>query len=199
MHPNSKYHAHDRGIPELLSDGICFGMVFLTTTDGPRVAHTPLLLKDDVTVQFHLARHNAIAPHLDGRTALLVVNGPDAYVSPRWYDDRATVPTWDYVALELEGPVRRMDDEGLDALLHTFIERSEANLPGTGFSAGETPAEVWNTLFKGIVGFEMSVAKRRSTVKLSQKKAPHVRERIARGLQQAGHGEMAELYRTMPT
>ncbi|RIV87918.1 FMN-binding negative transcriptional regulator [Aurantiacibacter zhengii] len=198
MHPNANYHAHGDGMEEWLLDPIGFGMVFLTTPEGPRVAHTPILRARQDTVQFHLARNNALAPHLDGSKALLVVNGPDAYVSPRWYDNRTTVPTWDYVALELEGQVRRMSDEGLDALLHTLIERSEARIPGAPFVAEETPADIWAKLFRGIAGFEMTVEERRSTVKLSQKKAPHERARIAGGLDQADHREIASLYRAMP-
>ena len=198
MHPNANYHAQGGDLEKSLLDPIGFGMVFLTTPQGPRVAHTPLFLAQHGTVHFHLARSNAMAPHLDGSKALLVVNGPDAYVSPRWYDNRATVPTWDYVALELEGQVRRMDDGGLDALLHTLIDRSEARIPGAPFTAKETPADTWNKLFEGIAGFEMTVQERRSTVKLSQKKAPDERERIADGLEQVGHREMASLYRTMP-
>lgn len=115
MHPNPLYRTDDRALCESLIDEIGFGMVFAQTPDGPRVAHTPLLSTGDGAIQFHLARGNALARHMEGSTALIVVNGPDAYVSPRWYANRDTVPTWDYVALELEGRVRRMDDEGLQA------------------------------------------------------------------------------------
>ncbi|MFN9633742.1 MAG: FMN-binding negative transcriptional regulator [Erythrobacteraceae bacterium] len=107
MHPNPLYRTDDRALCEGLIDEIGFGMVFAATPEGPRVAHTPLLSNGKGAVQFHLARSNALARHLDGETALIVVNGPDAYVSPRWYGNRDTVPTWDYVTLELEGRGRR--------------------------------------------------------------------------------------------
>lgn len=198
MHPNTDYQTRGENVGKLLLDPIGFGMVFLTTPDGPRVAHTPLLLTGHGTVQFHLARGNPMTPHLDGSKALLVANGPHAYVSPRWYDNRATVPTWDYVALELEGQVRRMSDESLDTFLHVLIERCEALIPGDPFVAEETRADTWNTLFNGIAGFEMTLQERRATVKLSQKKAPHERERIADGLERSGKRELANLYRVMP-
>ena len=126
MHPNPLFRSDDRQLFETLIEQIGFGMVFLTTPDGPRVAHTPLLSTGDGAVQFHLARGNALTRHLDGTTALITLNGPDAYVSPRWYDNRDTVPTWDYVTLELEGRVRRMADEGLEAFLHAAIAKHEA-------------------------------------------------------------------------
>ncbi|MGQ7830974.1 FMN-binding negative transcriptional regulator [Altererythrobacter sp. Z27] len=197
MHPNPLFRSEDRALLEALIDEIGFGMVFLTTPDGPRVAHTPLLSTGDGAVQFHLARGNAITRHLDGSNALVVVNGPDAYVSPRWYADRATVPTWDYVALELEGRVRRMDDDGLEAFLYSVIERFEGRLGGEQWSADETPENIWSGLFRGIVGFEMEILAWRPTLKMSQKKSPEERERIAAGLAENGSPALAHLMRTL--
>jgi transcriptional regulator len=201
MHPNPLFRSEDRALFEALLDEIGFGMVFLTTPDGPRVAHTPLLSTGDGAVQFHLARGNGITRWLDGSTALVTINGPDAYVSPRWYADRATVPTWDYVALELEGRVRRMETEGLEALLHALIERHEARVPvDTGaerWSADETPPDMWRKLLGGIVGFEMEVQAWRPTLKLSQNKPAEVREAIAAGLEASGAPALAQLMRTL--
>jgi transcriptional regulator len=170
MHPNPLFRTEDRPLLEALIDEVGFGMVFLTTPDGPRVGHTPLLSAGDGTVRFHLARGNAVTRWLDGENALIVVNGPDAYVSPRWYADRATVPTWDYVALELEGRVRRLDGEGLDALLYALIDKHEARLSEAvgeagQWSGGETPPDLWRKLHGGIVGFEMEVLAWRPTLK----------------------------------
>ncbi len=199
MHPNPLYRSDDRGLMESLVEEIGFGMVFAQTPDGPRVAHTPLLSTGDGAVQFHLARGNALSRHLDGATALIVVNGPDAYVSPRWYANRDTVPTWDYVALELEGRVRRMADEGLEAFLHAAIEKHEGRLAGAPWRAEESSEKVWSGLFRGITGFEMEVLAWRPTLKLSQNKSAAERETIAEGLEAAGHGALAHLVRSLTT
>jgi transcriptional regulator len=195
MHPNPLYRTDDRALCESLIEAIGFGMVFAATPDGPRVAHTPLLSNGEGAVQFHLARNNVLARHLDDGTALIVVNGPDAYVSPRWYADRDTVPTWDYVALELEGRVRRMDDEGLEAFLHAAILKHETRLGGEPWRAEESSEKVWSGLFRGIVGFELEVQAWRPTFKLSQNKPPETRVRIAEGLAAAGSPALAEWVR----
>ena len=197
MHPNPLFRSEDRALLEALIDEIGFGMVFLTTPDGPRIAHTPLLTTGDGAVQFHLARGNALTKWLDGATALVTVNGPDAYVSPRWYADRATVPTWDYVALELEGRVRQMDRDGLDALLNALIDKHEGRLGGDRWSADETPRALWNKLLGGIVGFELEVLAWRPTLKLSQKKSSEEREAIAAGHEANGSPALAHLMRTL--
>ena len=197
MHPNPAFRSDNRALLETLIDEIGFGMVFLTTPDGPRVAHTPLLSTGDGAVQFHLARGNAITRHLDGASALVVVNGPDGYISPRWYQDRATVPTWDYVSLELEGRVRRMDQDGLNALLHTLIERYENRLGGEPWHAGETGDDQWRKLLGAIVGFELEVLAWRPTLKLSQNKTAEDRATIAAELEKAGSPALAQLIRTL--
>jgi len=197
MHPNPLFRTDDRALMESLIDEIGFGMVFAETPDGPRVAHTPLLSTGDGAVQFHLARGNALSRHLDGATALVVVNGPDAYVSPRWYANRDTVPTWDYVAIELEGRVRRMADEGLEAFLHAAILKHEGRLGGEPWLAEESSEKTWSGLFRGIAGFELEVLAWRPTLKLSQKKTPEDRAAIAEGLEQAGHAALAHLIRSL--
>ena len=197
MHPNPLFRSDDRQLFETLIDQIGFGMVFLTTPDGPRVAHTPLLSTGDGAVQFHLARGNALTRHLDGATALITLNGPDAYVSPRWYDNRDTVPTWDYVALELEGRVRRMADEGLEAFLHAAIAKHEARIEGEAWRAEESSEATWGQQFRGIAGFEMEVQAWRPTLKLSQKKSPEERARIADGQEAAGRPALAALMRSL--
>ena len=131
-------------------------------------------------LRFHLARGNGLTKWLDGETALVVVNGPDAYVSPRWYADRATVPTWDYVALELEGRVRRLDREGLDALLYALIDKHEARLGGAQWSAEETPRPLWDKLLGGIVGFEMEVLALAPHAQASARKSPPKSARSSR-------------------
>lgn len=197
MHPNPLFRSQDRVLFETLIDEIGFGMVFRGTPDGPRVAHTPLLSSGEGALRFHLARGNALTKWLDSETALITVNGPDAYISPRWYADRATVPTWDYAALEMEGRVRRLDSDELDALLYALIDKHEGRLGGEQWSGGETPPDLWRKLLGAIVGFEMEVLAWRPTLKLSQKKSPDERETIAAGLEAAGSPALAQLMRTI--
>ncbi|TCM19458.1 PaiB family negative transcriptional regulator [Novosphingobium sp. PhB165] len=198
MHPNAQFRPADRAMVETLVDEIGFGMVFAATPDGPRVAHTPLLRTGDGAVQFHLARGNALTRHIAGTTVLAVVNGPDAYVSPRWYADGGQVPTWNYVSVEMEGRVRRMDDEGLMGLLEALSARNEARVSqGEVWTMGKVPPGHLAKLKAGIVGFEMEVQAWRPTFKLSQNKPADERERVALGLEAEGSRAMAQLMRDL--
>lgn len=185
MHPNPLFRSNDSALLKQLVSENAFGTVFLTTPDGPRVAHVPLLAYGDDELRFHLARSNALTAHLEGACALVTIKGPDAYISPRWYDNRDTVPTWDYVALELEGTVTRLDDGALEQLLHNVIETFEARIDGEPWLASESSEQVWAGLFKGIAGFSLKIKARRPTLKLSQKKHAIERERIAQSVNPA--------------
>ena len=195
MHPNPAFREPDRARLEALIADVGFGMVFLTTPDGPRVAHVPVLSDGKGDIRFHLARSNTMMQHLDGSRALVTVNGPDGYVSPRWYDNRDTVPTWDYAALEMEGTVRQLADQELEQLLHDVIETFEARIQGEPWRASESSAKVWSGLFRGITGFSLNVDEWRPTFKLSQKKSASERARIAAEHEVAGKQELARWMR----
>lgn len=198
MHPNPAYRSDDRLLLDTLIDEIGFGMVFATTPDGPRVAHVPLLSTGDGAVQFHLARGNALTRHLDGMTALAVVNGPDGYVSPRWYKDTTRVPTWNYVALELEGRVRRMDGDGLLALLEALSDKHEARIAeGDFWKMDKVPEAKLRGLLAAIVGFELEVQAWRPTLKLSQQDTPEDFEGTVAGLEAQGSTALAALMRSL--
>lgn len=198
MHPNPLFRSDDRALLESLIAEIGFGMVFAQTPDGPRVAHVPIVSTGEGSIHFHLARSNALTRHIAGTTALAVINGPDAYVSPRWYEDRGQVPTWNYVALELEGPVRRIDEDGLHTLLVAIGDRQEARIAaGEPWRREEVPQDLWDKLAKGIVGFELEVRAWRPTLKLSQNKPAEERARVADALEAQGSVALAALMRDL--
>lgn len=198
MHPASAFRRADRALLETMIEEIGFGMVFAATPDGPRVAHVPLLWTGDGAVQFHLSRGNAMTKHLNGMTVLAVINGPDGYVSPRWYADPEQVPTWNYVAVELEGRVRRMDAEGLLGQITALSNKHEARIAaGKPWTMDKLPEAKSRALQAGIVGFELETQVWRETIKLSQNKPAEERERLAAGLESEGAAGIAALMRTL--
>ena len=204
MHPNPAYRTDDRALFSALIAETGFGMVFLTTPDGPRVAHVPLLLSTagdgTATLRFHLALGNALTRHLDGARALAVVNGPDGYVSARWYGDPDHVPTWNYIALEMEGPVRRMDRDALLALLEEVSNHHEARVSeGTPWTMDKMARIKRDRMMDMIVGFELTIEAWRPTIKLSQNKPAEERARTIAGLKGEGKLALAALMERLAT
>lgn len=200
MHPNSAFRHPDRALLESLVEEVGFGMVFAATPDGPRVAHAPLLWTGDGALQFHLARGNALTKHLDGTTALVVVNGPDGYISPRWYPDGGAdqVPSWNYAAVELEGRVRRMDDDGLLGQVIALSDKHEARIAkGEPWTINKLSDLRRIGLLKAIIGFELEVQAWRETFKLSQNKDAQSAAALADGLEAEGAVAIAHLMRSL--
>ena len=197
MHPNSAFRPRQDDLAELLVREIGFAAIFAAIPDGPRVAHAPVVLSDDrATLQFHLARGNALTRHLDGATALAVVQGPDAYVSASWYDAADQVPTWNYVAIEMEGVVSKLDDAALIAQLDTLSANHEARVGANPpWTRDKMNPALFSKMTGAIIGFELRITAWRPTIKLSQNKPADERDRVIAGVEATGHGALAQLMR----
>lgn len=200
MHPNSAFRWDDRAALRGFAEAIGFGMLFAATPDGPRVAHVPFVFLDDARIGFHIARGNGIARHLAGSDALLVVNGPDGYVSPDWYQlDNNQVPTWNYLAAEFEGPVTRMDTAALVAQIDALTAAQESQLaPKPVWTRGKMDEGRFEKMIEAVQGFELRVAGWRGTAKLSQNRAEVARLNAADAAEVAGNRALAHLMRELP-
>jgi transcriptional regulator len=196
MHPNRKFHITDREAMAALVRELGFGVLFVSTAQGPRAVHVPVLIDGD-RLRFHVSRGNAVHPALEGGAeALFVATGPHAYISPEWYGLEDRVPTWNYLAVELEGPVRRLEPEALVELLDGMSAEQEARLaPKPAWTRSKMSEGRFEGLLKSIAGFEMEVAAWRGTAKVDQDKPDEVRSRIADALADRGEQAMAATMR----
>jgi transcriptional regulator len=169
MHPNAAFRSETDPLAFVGHQG--FAHIFGTTPEGPRVAHAPLLVSARGSVMFHLARGNALARHLDGLVALASVGGPGHYVSPNWYQQPASnVPTWNYVAVELEGPVRAMDVDELEELLNLSSATFEPRV-GEDWTMAKMDRPKAEAMMRAITGYELTPTAIRTTLKASQNRS----------------------------
>lgn len=199
MHPHTGFHWHDRPAMRAYVEAAGFGTLFAQTPDGPRVAQVPVVFEDDDTIAFHLSRGNALARHLDGLTGLFTVLGPDAYVSPDWYGlGPDQVPTWNYVAVELEGPVTAFPRDHMKAHIDQLGHTHEAPLaPKPEWRLDKVDPGYVAKLMNGIAGFRMSITAWRGTRKLGQTKPPEAREAAAQALEAQGRRAIAHWMRNL--
>lgn len=164
--------------------------------DGPALVHVPVVLAGEDRLLFHVSRSNPALPKLDGARAIASVLGPDIYVSPDWYGTPDQVPTWNYVAVEAEGPLRRLDERELTALLDDLSGVHEARLaPKAEWTRGKMTTGRFESMLKEILGFELRVQALRGTRKLGQTKSEAERRASADAAARAGKVEMAGLMR----
>ncbi|THD37933.1 MAG: FMN-binding negative transcriptional regulator [Sphingomonas sp.] len=196
MHPNSTYRWEDRDAMRALVSELGFGQLFAATPDGPRVAQVPVVWLDDDTLGLHLARGNGIVRHLDEATALFTVLGPDGYISPDWYGlDADQVPTWNYIAVELEGTIQRMEHDALVAQIDQLAAEQEAKLDKAPWTRGKMDPKLFDKMTSGIVGFRLDIAAWRGTIKLGQNKPEPARLAAADGAEASGRRGIAHWMR----
>jgi transcriptional regulator len=193
MHPNRAFAWEDEAAMLAFVADVSFCTICI---DGPMVVHVPVVVRAPDRILFHVARGNRATASLDGARALLSCLGPDAYVSPDWYGTKEQVPTWNYVAVEAEGTLHRLDDEGLTALLDALSEAHEARLaPKPVWTRDKMSPSRFGAMLKAIVGFELRIETLRGTRKLGQHKNEAEREGAADGLAPF-HPEMAARMRS---
>jgi transcriptional regulator len=148
-----------------------------TVIDGAvHFAYAPLVLDREPaplgTVYFHLARNNPIASLMDGAAVKIGLMGSHTYISPDWYDTPDLVPTWNYMAVEGSGRVRRLDETDSVAYLTRLSLEQEAGLaPKAPWTPARLPAEKLKRLLPGIVPFDLRLESLEGKAKLSQNRS----------------------------
>ena len=199
MHPNRAFRFPDDAAALAWAGQRGFAHIFAHTPEGPMVAHAPLTPAGERHFRFHVARGNRIARHLDGASVLLSLSDADGYISPSWYADPFSptqVPTWNYIAVELTGTARLLDDGELTDQLDTLAALHEPRVsPDLPWTRAKTDPVYFRKLLAAIIGFEVTVDTVRSTAKLSQHKSEADTVGILAGLDRSGNAALAEAIR----
>lgn len=174
MHPARLFHQDDPSVLAALVARRGFALLIGVADGRPVIAQVPVLLEGR-RLRFHLSRGNALSAVLrapDAR-ALAVVAGPDAYVSPDWYGLDDQVPTWNYLSVEMEGPVTVADDAAAATLLDDLSAHFEGPLaPKPAWTRHKMTPGRFDALLGMIVAFEMTVERFEGVWKLGQNKPP---------------------------
>ena len=193
MHPNPAFRgtpAH-RNLDFARTRG--FGVLMVNGPEGPLAAHVPFLLSPAGDVaDLHLARSNPIVRAGLPAAAVIVVSGPDAYVSPDWYGAEDQVPTWNYVAVHLRGTLAPLPEDDLRPHVDALSAEHEGRLaPKTPWVSDKMSEAAMPRMMRMIQPFRLTVVAVDGTWKLNQNKTVEVRERAARHLAGGGAGAQA--------
>jgi transcriptional regulator len=180
------------------------GAAELVTTGPDRypwATRLPVVWDDgQARMLLHMARAN---PHWkaieevageDGVPALVVVTGPEAYVSPRWYATKAehgrVVPTWNYSAVHVRGRVHvRHDADWLREAVTRLADLNEGPAEQLGeqpWAITDAPEKYVAGQLRAIVGIELVVEEIEGKAKLSQNRSDADRVGVVDGLRREG-------------
>jgi transcriptional regulator len=181
---------------EVLHSLICehsFGTLISLLNGQLFATHLPFLLDVDQgpngTLRGHMARPNPHWRCFDSASdseSLVIFQGPHAYISPAWYVAEQAVPTWNYIAVHVYGTPRIIDDplsvrQLLTKTVATFEEGS-----ARPWSIDRVTEEYIANMARGIVAFEIPIARLEGKQKLGQNRSAADRSSAASALLSRG-------------
>jgi transcriptional regulator len=192
------FAAPDDALDQLLAAP---GAVDLVSSTAEGLTATTLpMLHDPVagTLTGHLARTNPQWRDTVG-DVLVIVRGPDAYVSPSWYASKAehgrVVPTWDYVLAHVHGELVVHDDVAwLDQHVRRLTEAHEGARPQP-WTVSDAPERFVAGQLRAIVGVEVRIRRVEAKWKLSQNRPGADIDGVLAGLTADGRPDVAAAVR----
>ena len=144
----------------------------------------------------HLARNNEQWRQPVTGEALVVLRGPDGYVTPSWYAAKAehgrVVPTWDYVTAHVYGQLLVHDDPAwVGDLVDRLTRRHEAGR-AEQWAVTDAPAAFIAGQLRAIVGIELRITRIVAKAKLSQNRSAADVDGVVRGLRADGELALAD-------
>jgi transcriptional regulator len=199
MYVPAHFAADDAVVRDLLANHGAADLV-TATADGLQATFLPFLYDPSVGEQGallgHLARNNDHWRAEPVGDALVIVRGPDAYVSPSWYPSKAehgrVVPTWNYVTAHVHGRLVVHDDAGfVEDVVRRLTAKHEA-ASERPWSPDDSPPAFFAGQLKAIVGVELVISRIEAKVKMSQNRPPADVEGVITGLTARGETAVAD-------
>ena len=169
------------------------GLLITLSANGLQANPFPFLIDAGPTplgtLRGHVARANPLWHEARADVdALVVFQGPQAYVSPSLYPSKAAtgkvVPTWNYVTVQARGKLRAVDDP---AWVRDIVERltQTHEAPRVApWAVSDAPADYVDTMLRAIVGIEIELSALQGKWKVSQNRSQADRQGVAHGLNQ---------------
>lgn len=176
------------------------GTLVVLASNRLEANHVPFMIDPQPapygTLRAHVARANPVwrefSPQVE---ALVVFQGPHAYISPSWYaakqEHGKVVPTWNYAVVHAQGSLRVVQDAGwLRRLVEELTDVQEAP-QADPWKVSDAPRDFIESMLSAIVGIEIPIARLSGKWKVSQNRSVADRAGVASGLRPAGGLELA--------
>jgi transcriptional regulator len=190
MYVPSHFAADEAAVDELLTRNGAADLI-TATPDGLRATMLPFLYdKERRALLGHFARNNDHWKQPVLGDALVIVRGPDSYISPSWYPSKSehgrVVPTWNYMTAHVHGALSIHDDvDWLADLVRRLTDLHEAGRP-TPWSVDDAPEKYFLGQLRAIVGVEIAITSIEAKFKLSQNRPDADIDGVIEGLQGVG-------------
>ncbi len=193
-------HYRERGATALFEAmrAHAFATIISADADGaPTATWIPFVVEGEPerpVIYGHLARANPQWTSWHPATPLLALfQGPHHYVSPSWYASTPNVPTWNYLAVQVRGRPRVLEDPlEVEAMLERLVRQFEAGRDPE-WELRDQPADYRVPMARGIVAFELLIDEITGAFKLSQSKSAADRAGAIAGLERCAGDDAAAI------
>lgn len=149
----------------------------------------------------HLARPNSQWREPVHGEALVIVRGPDAYITPSWYATKRehgrVVPTWNYITAHVYGRLLVHDDVAwVEDNVRRLTAKHETQRRDP-WSVDDAPASFVEGLLRAIVGVEVLITRIEAAFKLNQNRSAADIDGVTEGLAGWGRTELASAMRSV--
>jgi transcriptional regulator len=196
MYLPKHFRAGDAQSRELL-DGIRVGDLITPTDQGLFATFLPLIHDGTAgSLLGHVARKNDHWRLRAVGESMVIVHGPDAYISPGWYASKRehgrVVPTWNYLTAHVHGELIVHDDPiWLEHLVRRLTDRHEAPRPQP-WSVDDAPRDYTESQLLAIVGVELRITRIEAKAKLGQNRSAADIDGVIEGLRAGGSQRLAD-------
>ncbi|MGW6283190.1 FMN-binding negative transcriptional regulator [Kribbella sp. NPDC055071] len=190
MYVPAHFTVDDEAIQELLASHGAADLVTMTD-DGLVATMLPFIHDRSRNVLLgHFARNNDHWQRTVVGEALVIMRGPDAYISPTWYASKPehgrVVPTWNYITAHVYGTMSVHDDPAwVENVVRRLSDHHESRRPEP-WSVDDAPAKYITGQLRAIVGVEIAISRVEAKFKLSQNRPPADIDGVITGLRADG-------------
>jgi transcriptional regulator len=209
MYVPAHFKPDDAEVLELVGSGRAANLI-TATTDGLLATMLPLVHDTPDTrpdlgpwgaLLGHVARNNGQWKTPAIGEAMVIVAGPDAYISPAWYATKRehgrVVPTWNYITAHVYGQLVIHDDVAwVEANVRRLAEHHERNRVQP-WSVDDAPEPYIAGQLKAIVGVEILIDRVEGKWKLSQNRSDADIAGAIEGLEATGEKEVSTAMRDL--
>ena len=208
MYVPAHFKPDDESIHELLRHHGAVDLV-TSTPDGLRATMLPMIWVEPAgapeagvlgLLRGHFARKNDHWQQPVLGEAMAIVRGPDAYITPTWYETKRehgrVVPTWNYITAHVYGELVVHDDPA-------WVERNVRALTGKHerdrdprWSVDDAPSNYIDGQLRAIVGVELLISRIEAKFKLTQNRSAEDLAGVVAGLSDDGRADMATAVET---
>jgi transcriptional regulator len=200
MYLPKHFRAQDAETQELLSRIRAADLV-TSTPQGLFATFLPLIYDRSVgehgALLGHVARKNDHWRLPAAGESLVIVHGPDAYITPSWYaakrEHGRVVPTWNYLTAHVYGELVIHDDP---VWVEAFVRRLTTLYEGDRehpWGVDDAPRDYIDGQLRAIVGLELLISRVEAKAKLGQNRSGEDIDGVIEGLGERGDEAIARL------